>query len=169
MFLFSALFSVGNPPSRIIIAFVTTDSYSGNYGKNPFRLHRHIGDEVAKRSTLIECQIELNGQTIDGLMNENPEFQYLRNFLFFDNLTTGSTTSVSYEEFLDGYFFCSFDFTTGLCASASSIIPTIRSGACRLSLKWDKPLPEEVSILVYSEFYSLLQINQSRQVKINYY
>ena len=82
---------------------------------------------------------------------------------------TGTTNDNVKEAWEDGFFYLSYDFTTSLSAGAQNMVPRVRSGVTRLSLTWDVQLPVEVSVLVYSEFSSVCEINAKRQVKINLY
>ena len=87
-------------------------------------------------------------------------------------LNSGITNSISYEEYTDGGTIYVADFSTSLDSTSDYIIPSLKSGYIRLSIKFKQPLPESYHLLAMSEFNSTLSIattKNGRTVSSNFF
>ena len=70
---------------------------------------------------------------------------------------------VTHDMFKAGYFMLLFDLTPDRAASEGHVsLPT--QGNIRLELKFDKPLPDAVTCLLYLEYENSVRIDQLRSV-----
>ena len=65
------------------------------------------------------------------------------------------------------------DYVKGYCLYALEIDPYYsfnvkRQGHCRLEMKFAKPLPESVTLILYATFQEILNIDSSRSVFVRY-
>ncbi len=129
------------------------------------------GDED---SCFIEkISVTLNGDSVDGL-ETNPasyrediaNFIRLHYYMGFTQSRTGN--SLTYESFMNGFFFVFFDLSTSAEATNEFIVPAVRQGNLHLQVKFAKNTPHEITLLLFAEYPTLLEINKHRQVSMSY-
>jgi hypothetical protein len=71
--------------------------------------------------------------------------------------------------FRSDFFIQTWDLSTnGMGANSSFLIPAIRLGHVRLEMRFSNPTPEELTLLIYSDYPSLLSINKDLKVNTSY-
>ena len=81
-------------------------------------------------------------------------------------LNSGMTNSISLEEFTDCGTVYIADFSTSLDSTSDYIIPSLKSGYIRLSIKFNQPLSKSYHLLAMSEFNSTLNIATSKNGRV---
>jgi hypothetical protein len=151
---------------RVVIVFVSEDSFQGKFNKNPYNFKRSFG--TTNDILIKKVSLSLNSYDIDGLVTEDVELAYLRMFLFSDMRATGTTNGLSLDEFQGGYFFAFFDLSTSLSSSSVFQNPVTRQGQLRVSVSFSKSTTDNSVCLVYSEYPSVIKISENRKIETNY-
>ena len=149
----------GQKPQKLVIGFVSSKAFNGDYEKNPFEFKHYDINSLALYS--------------DGYQIPNkalkPDFEnkaYARSYL---SLFTGSGAGwkdngldISYDDYGKGYSLFCFDLTPSLIDG--NITEPLKTGNLRLEVTFAKPLPEPVHIIVYGEQDGMIEIDRARQV-----
>ncbi len=195
-FVTDSLFTSTDLPSRVVFAFVPTSTYLGNASKSPYnfqriwswqvekvreRVEKNLvgqGKNVSVRETttktvfLEKVTLSLNGKPVDGFdgrASKNDDtlmFMRLNNVLGYAKTRTGN--NLTRVDFHNGYFFAAFDLTTSANSGMNFLVPSVRLGNLRLNLEFSQTIEEEMTIIVYAEFPSLLTIDQYRRIRMTF-
>ena len=121
---------------------------------------------------LEKVQLTLNGKSIDGwdgtATAEDDPMMYMRlhHFLGLTDTTTGNNLTL--DEFMGGAYFCVYDLTTSSQSYLDFVVPTTRLGNLRLKVEFSETTVEELTLLMYAEFPSLIQIDKFRRIKTSF-
>ena len=154
----------GQIPRRVIIGFVDTDSYFGDYKKSPF---------VFKNNNVKEIAVHAGGQVFPReplkLDFKNDFFSRAYMHLFdtlglcdenTDNFITGSDFK---------HFMCFFAFDLTPDESDSNHWELIREGTTSVHCTFAEAIKEPgVEMIVYAEFDNLAMIDRNRTVYFDY-
>ena len=139
----------GLVPSKLVVGLVSSAAYTGDYSRNPLNFQTYDCSSV--------------GLYVDGQSYPAQPLQ----------------PNYSADQFVDCYRTLTLfrkdinvsrnDYKYGYCLYVLDVDPyytfnTKRKGHCRLELKFAKPLPESVTLIMYAKFPEILHINQSRAV-----
>ena len=67
----------------------------------------------------------------------------------------------SYDDFRNGYFFLIYDLSTSGKSGSNYVVPSIRVGNLRVSVQFSEGLPIDLTMLMYTEFPSVLYLTKS--------
>ena len=138
-------------PAKLIVGLVSSSACSGDYSKNPFKFKHFDCNHVG---------FYIDGQSIPT-QPLHPNYagdQYVDSYrtlaIYRSDITVSQT-----------------DYKQGYCLYALDIDPhqtfnTKRKGNCRLELKFAKPLPESVTLILYGSFPEALIVDKSRAVYV---
>lgn len=150
-------------PKRLVIGLVHSEGFLGHYTRNPF-LFGTFG--------LNYIGLSVDGQQIPNkpLMPDFANKQYVRSY-FHQCLGLGQQhqndgPSISYDQFGADYTLFVYDLSGNL--SDGNQVELIRTGSLRLELKFAKALTHPIHIVVYGELDSLVEIDKSRSVLMDY-
>ncbi|XP_035212161.1 uncharacterized protein F54H12.2-like [Stegodyphus dumicola] len=148
---------VGQMPKRIIVACLDNDALNGNYKKSPFEFKHYHMNFIG---------VYVDGQPLPYNPVE-PNFDqnnYIRAFqsLFLGTNREDRGIDISREDYAKGYTLFAFDLSPDLCDGEHFNL--IRHSSLRLEVKFGVALEQTISVLVYAEFESVLEINKSRTV-----
>ncbi len=184
------LFSSTLLPSRLILAFLPTTTFLGNRQKNSYNFARKwiyttsaegvslplLGPVMNVQGTktifLEKINLTLNGKSLDGWDSVATEerdpmmFMRLHHYLGLTNTTTGNNLTL--DEFHKGAFFCVFDLSTCAESYIDFVVPAVRLGALRLKVEFSTPTVEELTLVMYAEFPSLIEIDKYRRIKMSF-
>ena len=141
----------GRVPNKIIKGTVPSISYNRDYNTNPFNLKCYDCSYLG---------FFVDGQSIPSQPLQ-PNFEGNH---YSDCIQTLSSSrndiNITYREYKEGY-----------CLYVLDIDPyysfnTKRRGLCHLEIKFAKPLPESVTLLLYTTFPEILTIDKARNVYI---
>lgn len=145
---------LGAVPSHLIVTLQTSEGFNGSYKKNPFNFQSfdcgYIGFFV-------------NGQSTPS-SPLTPNFSS-KNYLesYFSLCSNSKVVNVSREDYPKGY--CIYVFNLESC-DKEDMFPLLRKGHTRIELKFNTPLTETVTLLLYAKFPSCLSIDAARNVNI---
>ncbi|XP_035204927.1 uncharacterized protein F54H12.2-like [Stegodyphus dumicola] len=149
---------VGQMPKRIIVACLDNDALNGNYKKSPFEFKHYHMNFIG---------VYVDGQPLPYNPVE-PNFDQNNYIRAFQSLFLGTTNredrgiDISREDYAKGYTLFAFDLSPDLCDGEHFNL--IRHSNLRLEVKFGVALEQTISVLVYAEFESVLEINKSRTV-----
>jgi hypothetical protein len=155
---------IGQLPKRCIIGMVRNTSFNGSYTTNPFNFEHF---NLNYFSLYIDSiQIPSKPFTPNFLQGN-----YMREY---NSLFSGSGihytdngNDISHSEYPNGFFLLCFDLTPDLSSNDSSW-NIQKNGTLRIELRFAAPLVESVTVILYSEFDNLIEIDRNRQVTVDY-
>ena len=149
----------GQKPQRLVIGFVSSKSFNGDYHLNPFNFKHYDISSLALYS---------DGHQIPNKALK-PDFTnkiYARSYL---SLFTGSGAGwrdngldISYDDYAKGYTLFCFDLTPSLIDG--DVVEPIKTSNIRLEVTFAKALPEPVHVIIYGETIGMVEIDKARQV-----
>ncbi|GFW21693.1 uncharacterized protein F54H12.2 [Trichonephila clavipes] len=147
----------GQMPKRIVIACVDNDAFNGNYKKSPFEFKHYDVNFIG---------VYVDGQPVPHQPLEL-DFEKGNYIQAYNNLFLNSEgLHLSRSEFAKGYSLLLFDLSPDLCEGEHFNL--IRHSNFRVELKFNKALNETVSLIVFAEFESLIEINKTRNVLFDF-
>ena len=147
-------------PNRLVIGLVDSAAFNGENARNPFNFQT-LG--------LSFLSLYLDGKQVPSKPLQ-PNFaggQYVRSF-FNLMVSSGlanqdSGSNISRQDFTGGFAFYSMDLTPSLIDD-NQLFELVKSGALRMELKFVRALLRSVTVVVWAEMDSVLEIDRSRQV-----
>ena len=147
-------------PNRLVIGLVDSAAFNGESTSNPFNFQT-LG--------LSFLSLYLDGKQVPSKPLQ-PNFvtgQYVRSFF---NLMVSSGlanqdagSNISRQDFAGGFALYSMDLTPSLIDD-NQLFELVKSGALRMELKFDAPLQRSVTVVVWAEMDSVLEIDRNRTV-----
>lgn len=158
----------GQVPARLFLALTSSAAYSGDYSKNPFNFHHYH---------LNYLELAVDGQSVPTVAfqpkyQDNPDIEdqtlstgYVHEFLslFKASYPQAEGNWIQRADYPGGYAIYVFDLKPGV---EDKLFSTAQAGHTRLSARFEKPLPEPVTVIAYGVFPSEFKIDQTRNVLI---
>ena len=141
----------GLVPCKLIVGLVSSAAYMGDYRKNPFYFRDYDCSSVG---------FYVDGQSYPS-QPLRPNYEAKQ---YIDSYRT--LTTFRKDVNIDRY-----DYTEGYCLYVLEVDPYYsfnikRKGHCRIEMKFAKPLPESVTLILYATFPEILHIDASRSVYV---
>ena len=156
------LFS-GQLPQRIIIGCVDNDAFNGTWNKNPFNF---------KHFDINFMALYVGGHQIPGKPLQ-PNFEknkfvrcYHSLFSALNKAGQDEGNYISRKEYPEGYTLFAFDLTPDL--EVEGHFNTPRAGPMRLALRFARPLPQTINVIVLGEFENTIEIDRDRNILFDY-
>lgn len=166
------LFSQQANPCKLIVGLVDTKAFVGDFKKNPFNFKRIWGTGNNK-SFIESMSLSLDAKSLDGLESKATEREDMLKFFRFQHFlqtdTNESSNSVGFLDFMMGTYLGVYDISTSGHCGYDFLTPATRMGSLRLTIEFSKPTVEEITLVFFSEFPSVLKINKNRQISLSYY
>jgi hypothetical protein len=141
-------------PNRLIVGFVNGDGASGSYTKNPFNFQSSFVKTVA---------LYLDGVSVPGRPVEADDVSaYVNLFEGVSRWAQDSGNYIERAEFSLGNGL--FVFNLEPVFLDSDYLSLLKTGNLRLEVQFKSALSKTVSCIVYGEFPSLIEIDQTRNV-----
>ena len=139
----------GLVPCKLIVGLVSSAAYMGDYRKNPFYFRDYDCSSMG---------FYVDGQSYPS-QPLRPNYEANQ---YIDSYRT--LTTFRKDVNIDRY-----DYTEGYCLYVLEVDPyysfnTKRKGHCRLEMKFARPLPESVTLILYATFPEILHIDALRSV-----
>ena len=145
-------------PSQMLVLLTSSEGFSGSYKRNPFNFANY---------NLNYLCFEVDGNPIPHAALQ-PNFEtnnYVSSFLsiYAGNNKYGKDEDlmISREDYPNGYALYLLDIDG---KHSSEYVNLVKHGHTRLSIRFNQPLPEPVTIIAYAKFPATLQIDKSRRV-----
>jgi hypothetical protein len=96
--------------------------------------------------------------------------EYIGLFESLNQLTTDSTISFKLNDWANGNTIYGFNFAPDLSDDCSKMgfANIIKKGALKIEIKFGEALSETISVLLYCEYDSIIEIDLNRQVITDY-
>lgn len=158
----------GQLPRRMFICFVKNSTFNGDVATDPFKFeHLNIN--------YISCYV--NGEQAPSIAYQ-PDFrkgEYLRLYTnlyrYLDQHSSDSYLNITRKQYANGHtifpFQLSPDLSSGVGAEGDHLSP-IKHGNMRIIIRFAESLKESVTMLLFAEFDSLLEIDADRNVTTDY-
>lgn len=146
-------------PQRIVLAMVSNAALNGVVNQNPFNF-QHFG--------LVECNVAVNGSTVNGkplsfdFESSKDCDGYWSLFASSGKMHHNIGSVINRKDYKDGYTIIAIDLSPSLCDS--EYIDPDRSGDLSIGLSFEKNLASSVTVLVYCEYNSLVEVTSGRKV-----
>jgi hypothetical protein len=151
-------------PKRCIIGMVRNSAFNGSYASNPFNFE-HFG--LNYLSVFIDSvQIPSKPFTPD-FTNGNYIREYISLFSGSGIHFSDNGNDISHSEYANGFTLFCFDTTPDL-SSHDNTWNIQKNGTLRIELRFEQALKESITIIVFSEFDSLIEIDRNRQIILDY-
>ena len=154
---------LGLLPKRIFIGFVSLDSANADIHRNPFHFHHYDHNSIIVSS-------DIHSKILPIKSNFSKNFYlsaYLSLYSASNIFYSDSGFSISRNDYKNGNALCGFDLSEDFSASAAHLsLP--RQGSLRIDLQFAKQLPEAVSMIIYAEFDSIIEIDRRRNIICDY-
>jgi hypothetical protein len=143
-------------PNRIVIGFVKSSNYAGNYQTNPLNF---VPFDLNQLSAYVD-DISIPGKPLKFSF---PSANYLEGYM---------SLFESGEEDDGGQvvpYISRMEYPTGYTLFAFSLAPNIPAntiGNVKLSGDFDRPLTENVTAIIYADFNSVLKLDSARNILI---
>ena len=163
---FSATFEdqfQGLVPNRLIIGLVDAQSYAGSYTSNPFHFQDFNVEEVGFYVDNVPTPtkpIEINFSQckyLEGLMS-----LYKVSGKSNDNTDIG----ISRKNYREGYTLFGFEVNPSTSDDDFLYLGKCRRGSTKISLRFPKSIPKQVTIIIYATFPEIMEIDHSRVVRL---
>ena len=146
-------------PTKIVLGLVNNVAHVGNYKFNPFNFHHYDVSEMT---------LKINGQVVDGrplyLNFDNDVYNdgYWSLCRAMDQRFRDEGMQVSREYYKGGYALYAYDTSASHCNDQYK--DTNRTGSVSVELKFARQVPHTLTLCVYLQFDSEIQINEAREV-----
>ncbi|GFY07932.1 uncharacterized protein TNCV_2579641 [Trichonephila clavipes] len=146
----------GTLPTRMILGLTSNSAYTGDLKKIPFNF---------KNYKLNHISLTENGTQIPSTAY-TPSYGkdlFARNYLSLFTDLAQHKTNITFVEYKENTCLYVFDLTQDFSAS-DPFANVTRSGDISIHLKFEEDLVETVTLIVYMEMQSLIEIDKSRNV-----
>ncbi len=144
----------GNTPSRVLVGLVTSDAYSGDCQSNPFDFSHHNVSNVKLYFDGIVKPYDINLNYRNNQISEG----YSSIFKSFGKWGAGSQI-VALSDYPSGY--CLYSFSLQEPTPYGTLLKKSHS---RLSIGFETPPGQPLTLIVYSLCPDIIQIDESRVV-----
>lgn len=146
-------------PDKIYICMVETDAFVGNVKQNPFYF-QHMN--------LSELGFFINNRSLPGapVKMSFGDSAYQSDFIeMYQNLLEmHKNINITYEEFYRGYTIFVFDLST---TKTPGMVSNVMMGQTKLEMRFDKPLANSTTVIIYGKTQCCVSIDQARNVSVS--
>jgi len=157
----------GIPPSRIMIAFVATDNYNGDWDKNPYSFHHFDIQNLRLLKNGLDYPtppIETNFTTLPHSFMQ----AYNRVLMSMGADYNDQVLGLKPSEYANGFFFYSFLLAPDQESDSEAASMTLRPSQIKIEVRFSKQLTTSVQMIVYSESPSTVIIDSLRRVVVTH-
>ena len=152
----------GKLPTRILYGLTRHTSYNGKHEESGFIFSHH---------NLKSTGVYINGtqynQNLEADYNDISEEQSLHirpyHSLFSELSNSGDLIDVTYNDFKSHYCIYAFDLTQDRCVSPVDHVNPSRQGELSIHLEFSRPISDNLTLITYLEYSSLIQLDKARQ------
>lgn len=156
----------GQLPQKVILGLVSDKAFAGAVSKNPFNFENVKVNDLS---------LVVNGMKIPS-SSYKPDFtndlfmrEYFNIFRSLNREYSVPNININYQDFKSKYPLYVFDLTDdGTLTNESGALSLVKRGNVRIDLQLQEALKEGVHIIVFGIYDSLLQIDASRNIVVDY-
>lgn len=156
---------LGQLPNRVIVGFVSNSAFNGTLTTNPYNFQHFFMNFLS---------LYVDGKQYPSRPLQ-PDFDSTKQYVSsYHTLFSGTGihfqdegNDISREDYPYGYCLTAFDLTPDLSAH-TDVWNVQKQGALRLEVQFSKPLTETINCIIYAELDNLLQVDQKRNVIVDY-
>ena len=154
---------LGQQPKRILLAATENEAFNGIIIKIPFNFKHSNVNFVA----IYRDGVQIPAKPLQPDF-ENDRFirSYMRLFTQTDQYYRDAGNGISREQFKNGCAIFAFDLTPQMNSNDDCF--ELKSGNIRVEIHFASAVAATLTILVFAEFDSLLQIDSSGNVAVDY-
>lgn len=156
---------LGQLPKRLILAFTDNTAYNGSAAANPFNFKNYGINHLA---------LFIDGMQVPSKALQ-PDFENGLYIEAYHTLFSGtgmhfsdSGNCIGRDDYAKGFCLMAFDLTSDLSANDDSHFNLIKNGSVRIEVRFATPLTQTINCIIYGEYDSILEIDASRQVMLEY-
>ena len=154
----------GQLPRRVFIGLVSNEAFNGHRQRNPFNFHHYYLNYLAlSLDGELKPNLPLTPNFTDGHYLES----YMSLFMATGKFNRDEGLIISRSDYARGYTLYGFDLSSDQSADAL-YFDTIKSGNFKVDLKFEQATPHAVNVVFLLEFDSVIRIDRSRRVILDY-
>lgn len=142
----------GEIPSRVVLAMVTAQAYSGDYARSPFKFDHFMAN-------FLELSIDGVSVPTEALKPNFNDDNYAAAYLSL--FPQKRKSLVTFEDYKKGYTIFLFSVHNHITEYTA---PAKRKGHVRLTIHFGRSLPEAVTLLIYAKFADEIGIDSARNI-----
>ena len=143
----------GKVPEQVIIGVVSSRAFTGDYKKNPYTYKHYHCNFVG---------FYVNGQSMPSNPLQ-PDFDNEKYMEAYRTLVRDEDLNITRENYMVNM--CLYVLDVYGKRKKSQRMP-VRAGHTRLEMKFAKPLPESVTVIVYGKFPACMKVDRERNVTL---
>lgn len=148
----------GEVPSKLILGFVESTAFTGDYKLNPFNFQHFNVNSL---------QLSVDGQSVPQT-HLSPNFatgDYVSSYLtlFFNKYPTHGGNFISREDYANGYSLFVFDISG---EADRDFMSKQKKGHTRLQLTFGEVTPAPLMVIAYSLFPGLVTVDKARNIRL---
>jgi hypothetical protein len=155
---------MGQIPKRCIIGMVKNTAFNGTYKTNPFNFEHFNLNYLA---VYVDSTQILSRPFTPDFTRGLYAREYHSLFSGCGIHYSDHGNDVEYDDYSKGFFLTCFDLTNDL-SSHSPVWNASKNGSLRIELRFEQPLTESVTVIVFAEFDNLIEIDKNRQITLDY-
>lgn len=159
------LFLGGKIPQRIVIGMVETEAYHGKADKNPFNFKHFDLSEITLYKDGTPYPMPMTRMDFE---TKDCAHAYHNFMCALNGDYARFVPAITMEEYMKGYTLFVYDMSPDQmdCINPGSLTPM--NSSIRLELKFRKPTPKNITLLLYSETEHLMEIYRERKVVVDH-
>ena len=153
-------------PHFVLVGFVKSEAFNGNMKFNCFNFKNYNVNYL----NLTLDGMSVGNSPVETLFSLNKidyTDAYLSLFKIASKFNKDSGNNIDFNDFLNGYSLFAFEINPLKSFNNEALYPT-RTGTLRLQCKFDVVLPEAINVITYSVFDSVVYIDETRNVTVEY-
>lgn len=155
---------LGPLPKCVVIGMVDNDAYTGSYVKNPFNFKHYDAEFISMYVNGVQYPSK---PFLPNFRDDNAVREFYSLIQATGKQMKDQAMVIDRTEYLHGYTLYGFNMTPD--EDCGQHLSLVNSGNMRLELRFRNPLPNTVNVIVYATFDNIVEINQRRNVLIDYY
>ena len=157
----------GQLPRRLFIMLVNHDAFNGSIKHDPFNFQHFKLNHLVCYVNGVQYPTKPYQPDFQRCLTAREYIGFLRTL---NQNSTDATLSLTMNEFNNGNTIFGFNFSPDLSNGFSSIghASLINSGVLRIQFGFEDTLTNPISVVVFSEFDSIIEIDQYRKPRIEF-
>lgn len=154
---------LGQLPKTVVLAFVDNDAFSGSKRKSPYNFKHY---NICFAGLYLEgVQVPSKPYTPDYTEGQVVR-EYTSLLQVMGKHALDRPVVVDREEYTKGYSLLAFDLTPD--NESGGHYSLVKSGNLRAEVRFSAPLPATINLIIYSVFDNVIEVNQRREILIDY-